>query len=191
MPCSNVGVTVTPVVSVRLHVPFPVHAPDHPSKVLPESAVAVNTTAVPLGKLAVQVCGQLIPAGALVTVPVPVPALATVSWIPEPVPTVTVADAVVVPPVPVAVAVYVVVEVGLTDAVPPVDANVCWLPSVPLIVTPVAFWAVTLKTEELPEVIDVGLALIVTVGAPVVPPVVTVIVTLADAVPPLPVAVAV
>lgn len=81
------------------------HAPDHPSKVLPDAAVAVSTTAVPLEKLAVQVPGQLIPAGLLVTVPVPEPALFTESWIPELVPTVTVAEAEAVPPLPVAVAV--------------------------------------------------------------------------------------
>jgi hypothetical protein len=62
---------------------------------------------------------------------------------------------------------------------------------VPVIVIPVAFFAVTVRTEELPLVIDVGLALIVTVGAPDVPPVPTVIVTDAEVVPPDPVAVAV
>jgi hypothetical protein len=64
------------------------------------------------------------------------------------------------------------------------------LPSLPVRVTPVAFVAVTVKIDELPEVIVVGLAMMVTVGAPDVP-VVTVIVTAAVAVPPLPVAVAV
>jgi hypothetical protein len=62
---------------------------------------------------------------------------------------------------------------------------------VPVIVTPVAFVAITVKIVELPLVIDVGLALIVTVGAPDVPPVPTVIVADAEAVPPAPVAVAV
>jgi hypothetical protein len=83
----------------------------------------------------------------------------------------------------------VVVEVGLADTAPPPAANVRWLPLVPVIVTPVAFVAITVKVVELPLVIDVGLALMVTVGAPV--PVVTVIVTLAEVVPPAPVAVAV
>jgi hypothetical protein len=87
-----------------------VQAPDHPAKVSPELGVAVNTTAAPLEKLAVQVPGQLIPAGLLVTVPAPVPALFTVSWMlpppdPDPDPTVIVTDAVAVPPDPVAVAV--------------------------------------------------------------------------------------
>lgn len=102
-----------------------------------------------------------------------------------------VTDAVAVPPDPVAVAVYVVVEVGATDTVPPVVANVRLLPLVPLSVTCVAFVAATVTAEELPLAIDVGLALTVTVGAPDVLPAPTVIVTDAEAVPPDPVAVAV
>src|ERR1700743_191244 len=79
VPCSNVGVTVVLASSVNRHVPVPVHRPDHPAKVVPASGAGVNTTAVPLGKLAVQLDGQLIPAGVLVTVPAPVPRLFTVS----------------------------------------------------------------------------------------------------------------
>jgi hypothetical protein len=59
----------------------------------------------------------------------------------------------------------VVVEVGLTDIAPPPAATVRLLPLVPVIVIAVSFVAVTVRTEELPLVIDVGLALIVTVGA--------------------------
>lgn len=44
----------------------------------PEAAVSERVTWVPDGKLELQVPGQLIPAGALVTVPAPVPALLTV-----------------------------------------------------------------------------------------------------------------
>ena len=84
-----------------------------------------------------------------------------------------------------------VVEVGLTDNAPPPAASVRLLPLVPVIVIPVALLAVTVKVEELPLVIDMGLALIVTVGVPDVPPDPTVIVTDAVAVPPDPVAVAV
>ena len=89
VPCSNVDVTAVLADRVILHVLRPVHAPDHPANVVPELAVAVNTTAAPLEKLAVQLPGQLIPAGLLVTVPAPVPALATVSWMlppPDPIP---------------------------------------------------------------------------------------------------------
>jgi hypothetical protein len=153
---------------------------------------------VPWVKLAEQVPGQLIPAGELVTVPVPVPALVTVSWNVcggggGAGPTVIVTADVAVPPPPVAVAVYVVVEVGLTDKDPPAAPTVRLLPLLPAMVIPVAFVAVTVKTEELPLVIDVGLALIATVGGDVPPvePVVMVIVTDAVAVPPDPVAVAV
>src|SRR5207247_10485427 len=49
-----------------------------PVKVEPAAGVAVNVTEVPLAKLAVHVAPQLIPAGALVTVPLPVPAGVTV-----------------------------------------------------------------------------------------------------------------
>ena len=45
----------------------------------PAAAVSERVTCVPDGKLELQVPGQLIPEGALVTVPVPVPVLLTVS----------------------------------------------------------------------------------------------------------------
>ncbi len=57
-----------------------------------------------------------------------------------------------------------VVEVGLTDIDPPPAAVVRLLPFVPVIVIDVALLAVTVTVEELPLVIDMGLALIVTVG---------------------------
>lgn len=79
--------------------------------------------------------------------------------------TVTVAAAVAFPPAPVAVAVYVVVALGFTDCVPPVVGNVYELPSVPFTVTPVALDAVTVSTEELPAVMEAGLAVMVTVAA--------------------------
>jgi len=54
-------------------------APLQPPNVDPSAAVAVSATTAPLAKLAEHVVGQLIPAGALNTVPVPVPASFTVS----------------------------------------------------------------------------------------------------------------
>jgi hypothetical protein len=53
---------------VNLHVE-PLQSPLNPEKVDPESGVAISVTVVPLSKLALQVDGQLIPAGLLVTVP--------------------------------------------------------------------------------------------------------------------------
>jgi hypothetical protein len=100
--------------------------------------------------------------------------------------TVTIAVAVVLPPVPVAVAVYVVVAEGLTDCVPPEAAIVYELPSLPLTVTVFALLADTVKVEELPAAIEVGLALMVTVGAGLM-----VTVADAEAFPPLPLTVAV
>jgi len=77
---SNSAFTVVLAVSVRVQVDVPVQAPVQPAKVDPEAAVAVSITCVPLGKLALQVPGQLMPDGLLVTVPVPVPVVVTVSW---------------------------------------------------------------------------------------------------------------
>ena len=77
---------------------------------------------------------------------------------------------------------------GVTACVPPVDARVYALPSVPLIATVVAFVAVTVSNDELPETTVVGFAAIVTVGAGFAE---TVTVAVAVTVPPGPVAVAV
>jgi len=82
----------------------------------------------------------------------------------------------------------VVVAVGLTGCVPPAGCSVYELPSVPVTVTCVAFVAVMVKVDELPEVIEVGLEVIATVGAGFC---VTVTVTGDVTVPPAPVAVAV
>jgi hypothetical protein len=78
--------------------------------------------------------------------------------------TVTVAVAVAVPAAPVAVAVYFVVEPGVTVSVPPVAAKEAVLPSVPVIVIPVEFVAVTVNTDDCPAVIEAGLATRVTAG---------------------------
>src|SRR5690349_15681432 len=75
----KIAPTAVSLCRVRLQVPVPVHAPVHPVKVEPLLGFAVSITDVPTVKLAVHVCPQLMPAGALVTVPVPVPELVTVS----------------------------------------------------------------------------------------------------------------
>src|ERR1700722_4639073 len=81
VPTENVGVTVVLGPRVTVQVPLPVQVPDHPEKVVPVEGTAVNTTLAPLVKSAVQVPGQSIPAGLLVTVPEPLPVLSTVSAI--------------------------------------------------------------------------------------------------------------
>jgi hypothetical protein len=65
------------------------------------------------------------------------------------------------------------------------------LPSFPVTVTWVALVAVTVKVEELPELIVVGLAVMVTVGGPLGAVTVTVAVAVAVPADPDPVAVAV
>jgi hypothetical protein len=76
----NVAVTEASLVSVTLHVPVPVQAPDQPANVEVVFGAAVRVTMVPLVKVALQVAPQLIPAGLLVIVPPPVPALLAVNW---------------------------------------------------------------------------------------------------------------
>jgi hypothetical protein len=76
----NVAVTETSEDRVTLHESVPVHAPDHPANVDPWLGVAVNATAVPVLKLALHVCPQLMPEGLLLTVPVPLPEFVTVSF---------------------------------------------------------------------------------------------------------------
>jgi hypothetical protein len=81
-----------------------------------------------------------------------------------------------------------VVAVGVTNSVPPLGARVYELLSVPVIVTWLAFVAVTVKVDEFPDMIEVGLDVMLTVGEGFG---VTVTVALADALPPLPIALAV
>jgi len=64
---------------VRVQLPVPVQAPDHPAKKAPAAGVAVSLTLVPELKDALHVGAQLIPAGLLTTVPWAVPANCTVS----------------------------------------------------------------------------------------------------------------
>jgi len=77
---AKIAVTVVAAESVIVHVPVPLQPPPvQPLKVEPIAGMAVSITTVPLAKLAEQVAPQVMPAGALVTVPLPVPALETVS----------------------------------------------------------------------------------------------------------------
>ena len=69
----KVAVTEALAERVTLQAAVPVQAPDQPAKVTPELGAALSVTAVPLAKLAEQVCPQLMPAGVLVMVPAPVP----------------------------------------------------------------------------------------------------------------------
>jgi hypothetical protein len=62
---------------MMLHVPVPLHAPDQPENVDPVLGVAVSVMEVPAAKPALHVWPQLIPDGALLTVPEPLPASTT------------------------------------------------------------------------------------------------------------------
>jgi hypothetical protein len=68
-----VAVTDKLLMSVTMHGPMPVHAPDHPLKMEFAPGAAVSVTFVPTLKFALQVVPQLIPEGLLVIVPVPFP----------------------------------------------------------------------------------------------------------------------
>ena len=73
----KVAVAVKLLFIVTVHADVPLQAPLQPAKYAPFAGTAVSFTTLPDAKEAVQVPGQLIPAGLLVTVPVPVPARLT------------------------------------------------------------------------------------------------------------------
>ena len=70
--CANVAVTLCAIFIVTTQLSKPLQAPLQPSKPEPSAGVAVSVTWVPWTKLALQVDGQLIPAGELATAPLPV-----------------------------------------------------------------------------------------------------------------------
>ena len=70
---SNCADTVLLVSIVTVQGPVPEQAPLQPTKVDPPAGSSVNVTVLPVGKLALHVFPQLMPVGALVTVPDPDP----------------------------------------------------------------------------------------------------------------------
>jgi hypothetical protein len=64
---------------VTWHVPVPVHAPLHPTKVDPAAGVELSVTDVAASKLDEQVAPHVMAAGDEITVPAPVPVFVTVS----------------------------------------------------------------------------------------------------------------
>jgi hypothetical protein len=75
---TNVAVTVVVAASETEHEPVPAQPPPlQPVNAEPAAAAAESVTVVPLVNIPEQLAPQLIPAGALVTVPVPAPILRT------------------------------------------------------------------------------------------------------------------
>src|SRR5262245_56326585 len=74
----NVAVMLPAAVIETVQVGMPAQPLFHPVKVEPAAGVAVKVTSAPLANEAEHAAPQLIPAGALVTVPMPVPACVTV-----------------------------------------------------------------------------------------------------------------
>src|SRR5271154_3228463 len=151
----NVAVTLSAAVIATTQAPVPVHAPLQPANTEPSAADCDSVTCVPLAKFALHVGLQLIPAGALVTVPVPVPASVTVN------------AKLLVPPPKVAVTVVAAVTVMVQLPVPSHGALQ------PVNVDPVAGAAVKVTAVPLAKfAVQVGLQLIpagelVTVPVPV------------------------
>jgi hypothetical protein len=71
-PLAKLADTLAAEFMVTTQAPMPLQAPPQPVKMDPDARVAVRLTGVPLAKFAAQAALQLMPAGALVTVPLPV-----------------------------------------------------------------------------------------------------------------------
>jgi hypothetical protein len=72
--CKNVAVTDSAAFIVTVQLPLPLQAPPQLPKVQPPAGVGVKVTCDPPVKTWLQVDGQLMPAGLLVTVPLPLTA---------------------------------------------------------------------------------------------------------------------
>jgi hypothetical protein len=77
--CANVAVMLCAAFIVTTQLPNPLQAPPQPLKPKPFAGAAVSVTWAPGAKLALQLDGQLIPEGELVTVPLPVTLTANVN----------------------------------------------------------------------------------------------------------------
>ena len=82
IPPDGLNVAVTDrFVSITAEQSVPLQSPLQPAKADPTPGVAAKTTVLPVAKPALQVPGQDIPLGLLVTVPTPAPPIVTVSII--------------------------------------------------------------------------------------------------------------
>src|SRR5580658_3496773 len=78
--CANVAVTLCAPLIVTTQLPTPLHGPPQPSKLQLLAGVAVSVTCVFEAYVALQVDGQLMPGGELVTVPLPVTLIESVGF---------------------------------------------------------------------------------------------------------------
>src|SRR5579863_3911524 len=76
---AKLATTESAPVSITLQSEVPEQAPAHELNTPFDPADSLSVTFVPCGKTALQVVGQLIPSGLLVTVPAPEPVIETVS----------------------------------------------------------------------------------------------------------------
>lgn len=78
---TKVAPTFISAFKTRVQFPVPEQAPDQPANEFEGDGAAVSVIEVPAGKLALQVVPQLIPAGALVTLPEPLGVTVRWNWV--------------------------------------------------------------------------------------------------------------
>jgi len=175
--CVKVAVTDVAALTVTVQVPVPAQPPPlQPMKVEPVAAAALNVTDVPFVNAAEHVAPQLMPAGALVTVPLPLPVLVTVNVDPFDTPVPVTSREIVSPSalkltLVLAAVVLVGVNRTVTVAVAPVPTRVNGLPeamengagtvAAPVIVPPrvlvtVKVWVAELPMLTLPNAVVLG-----------------------------------